>query len=401
MLKFFSGSSANVNSRKAIRECLEIALEDEPNLDCDLLIIHTSMGHNFKELLSEAHKLTSGAQIAGCTGAGVIGVEGPNESMKALAIMAIKGPKTEFAVAGTVSLPQEDPIQQAAEVAQVLRDRNPQIQQIYFLPPQGDYIPYKTIESIESVFGPEVSIFGGGACDNMKAINNFSFLNDQILERGTVMIGFADPTLHMYGQASHGMKVLKATPYVVTKSKDYQILEINGQPAWKQILSALGLPENASGMDAFVLAFLANAIPEEMQEAFGYEHNIGPIMGFPETGGLRNYTEDADGMVYYLAKRDEELMLRGAEQIAHRITDHVKGKTPVAVFHADCQIRGRFSINKDLKYEIVERMQIPIFGMQRIPWFGFYSGGEISRIGGMNCFNFFTSSLSMLYRNHE
>ena len=106
-------------------------------------------------------------------------------------------------------------------------------------------------------------------------------------------------------------------------------------------------------------------------------------------------------MVYYLAKRDEELMLKGVDQLAHRITDHIKGKTPVAAFHADCQIRGRFSINKDLKYEIVKRMQTPIFEYRRIPWLGFYSGGEISRIGGKNGFNAFTTTLSILYRNNE
>jgi hypothetical protein len=64
MLQFFSASTGIVNTRRAIRECLEIALEGEPNLDCDLLIIHSAMGHDFKELLSE----------------GVIGAEGPNQA---------------------------------------------------------------------------------------------------------------------------------------------------------------------------------------------------------------------------------------------------------------------------------------------------------------------------------
>jgi len=401
MLKFYSGSTANVNSRKAIRECLEIALDGEPNLDCDLIILHSSIGHNFIELLSEARKLAPSAQIAGCTGAGVIGIEGPNESMKALAIMAIKGPKTEFAIAGTGSLPEEDPVQQAFDVAQVLRDRNPHIQQIYFLPPLGYYIPDKAIESIESVFGPEVSIFGGVGIDNMKLVSCFSFLDDQILERDTVMIGFADPTLHMYGQASHGTKVLTGTRYVVTKSKDNLILEFNGQPAWKFFSSALGLAEDASFLDAMVMGFLATARPEEVQEAYGHEYYIGPIWGDPETGSLRNNIIVEEGMVFYLAKRDEELMFRGVDRIAHRISDHVKGKTPVAVFHADCMIRGRLSFNRDLKDEIVKRMQAPIFEEKRIPWLGFYSGGEISRIGGKNEFNAFSTTLSILYRNDE
>lgn len=381
---------------------MEIALDGEPNLDCDLLILHSTIGHNFEELLSEARKLAPSAQIAGCTGAGVIGIEGPNESMKALAIMAIKGPKTEFAIAGTGSLPKEDPVQQAFDVAQALRDRNPHIQQIYFLPPWGEiYMPHKTIERIESVFGPQIAIFGGTSTDNMKGISSFGFLNDQILEKGTVMIGFADPTLHIYCQTSHGMKVLKGTPFEVTRLKDSLIQELNGQPSWKLIVSALGLPENASMMDAFVLGFLATKFPEEMREAFGYEYFLTSIWGDPAAGSLISLIEVKEGMVFYMAKRDEELMFKGVDRIAHRISEHVKGKTPVAVFHSDCLIRGRLSFNRDLKDEILKRMQTPICADKRIPWLGFYASGEFSRIGGKNRWNGFTSTICMLYRNNE
>ena len=44
MLQFYSASTSIVNSRRAITECLEIALEGEPTLDCDLIIIYTAMG---------------------------------------------------------------------------------------------------------------------------------------------------------------------------------------------------------------------------------------------------------------------------------------------------------------------------------------------------------------------
>jgi len=235
----------------------------------------------------------------------------------------------------------------------------------------------------------------------MKAISSFCFLDDQILEKGTVMIGFADPTLHLFCQASHGMKVLKGTPYEVTKLKDEWILELNGQPAWKLILSALGLPENASMMEAFVLGFLATEFPEDLQEAFGYDYYLTSIWGDPEAGSIISLIETEEGMVFYLAKRDEELMFRGVDQIAHRMRDHVKGKTPVSVFHGDCLIRGRLSFNRNLKDEIVKRMQIPICGDKRLPWLGFYASGEFSRIGGKNGWNGFTSTLSMFYRNNE
>ena len=68
MLRFFSASSNNIDSKKAIRECLEKALKDEPDLKCDLLIIYSATGHNFKELISEARTISPGVRIAGSTG---------------------------------------------------------------------------------------------------------------------------------------------------------------------------------------------------------------------------------------------------------------------------------------------------------------------------------------------
>ena len=78
MLEFYSSSTGVVNSKRAIMECLENALEGENNLDCDLIIFYTSIGHNFKDILTEARRLSPNAQIVGCTGAGVIGKEGAN-----------------------------------------------------------------------------------------------------------------------------------------------------------------------------------------------------------------------------------------------------------------------------------------------------------------------------------
>jgi hypothetical protein len=47
MLQFYSASTRMVNSRRAMAECLEAALgEDEQ--DCDLIVIHASMGHDYQ-----------------------------------------------------------------------------------------------------------------------------------------------------------------------------------------------------------------------------------------------------------------------------------------------------------------------------------------------------------------
>jgi hypothetical protein len=400
MLKFYSASTGIVNTRRAMRECLEIALEGEPNLDCDLIIFHTAMGHNFKELLNEARKLAPGAQVAGCTGAGVIGAEGPNQTMKALGIMAIKGPQGEFAVTAVESWENKDPKEVAAELSRNLHQLNPDTRMILFFPPAIGLLPAdKIIEGIDSVFGSDVPIFGGNAIDNMKVVSCFQFFNDRIIENGALMIGLSDPTLKVFGQASHGMKVMKEISFQATKAESNLIFELNGQPAWKIIAKTLDIPESTPWPEYGMLAFLAEEVPEHFQDALGEQYIMNLIYGDPETCVLICNRTVRQGRYYYLAKRDEELMFKGVDQMSHRIAGHLEGRQPVAVFHADCTIRGRASIDRVLKDEIVTRMQYPICQGQRIPWLGFYSGGEFAHIGGKNIFNIFTTTLNVLYRD--
>ena len=57
MLELFSASTRSVNSRRAMDECMEAALGAEDQ-DCDLIMIHASMGHDFRQLADEARKTT-------------------------------------------------------------------------------------------------------------------------------------------------------------------------------------------------------------------------------------------------------------------------------------------------------------------------------------------------------
>jgi len=402
MLQFYSASTSIVNSKRAITKCLKIALKGEPNLDCDLIIIYSAMGHNFKELLSEARKLSPDSQIAGCTGTGVIGKEVPNESMKALAIMVIKCPKNEFAIAGAESMANKDPYEVTAKLAKELKNRNPVINMIHFLPSSVDVYPAdRAIEGIESVFGSEVPIFGGSAIDNMKGISCFQFLDDQVFERGAVVIGFADPTLNIFSQASHGTNVLKGMPFEVTKSESNRIIELNGQPAWKLAIKTLGVPETIHYSEIMMLAMLASELPEKYQKDFGTRYSVSGFFGSHALNCIIYPKIIKEGTKLYLAKRDEELLFEGVDQIAQRIAKHLKYKKIVAIFHADCLTRGRFSINRVLKDEIISRMQIPICGDHKIPSLGFYSGGEFAMIGGKNWMNVFTTTISVLYRNNN
>jgi len=399
MLQFFSASTSIVNSKRAITECIEVALEGEPNLDCDLIILYTAMGHNFKELLSEAHKLSPNAQIVGCTCAGVIGQNGPDESLKALAIMAIKGPKEEFVVAISRLQKNTDAYETGVRMAQNLKSMNPDISMILFLPSVLPMPPFdKAIAGIESVFSPDTPIFGGASVDNMKGINTYAFFNDQVIEKGWFSVGFADPSLRVITRVNHGFNVLKGMQLEVTRSESNIIYEFNHQPAWTYLTNMLGVPETSDPMEVLTLSIMAEELPAELEKDYGSKYVLRSILGNSNDKSFGYPASCKEGTKLLLAKRDEQGMFDGVDRITKQILELLQEKKPLAVFHADCLLRGRFSINRILKDEFINRMQYPICQGEPVPWLGLYSGGEIAMIGGKNWFHTFTSSLSVIYR---
>ena len=91
MLSFHSASTRIVNTRRGVSELLEVALGENNFNQCDLLVFHASIGHDFQELVNEAHQLAPQARIVAASCCGVIGREGVSESTKDMALMAITG----------------------------------------------------------------------------------------------------------------------------------------------------------------------------------------------------------------------------------------------------------------------------------------------------------------------
>jgi hypothetical protein len=400
MLKFYSGSTGAVNSKRAIAECLEIALEGENHLDCDLIIIYSTIGHNFKDLLSEAQKLAPSAQLIGCTGAGVIGIEGPNEAMKALAIMAIKGEKDDFAVASMDSIKSANSFEVSAEIAQDLRNKNPNINMIHFLPAGFDVAEDRALEGIESVFGPEIPIFGATAGDNMRLLSSFQFMGDKIIEKGAVAVGFADPTLEVITQATHGFNVM-GEPFEVTRSELNRIYELEGQPAWRFLTNRVGIPESTQILEAPPVSLFGMELPEEHQSEYGNSHILYVAFEKFEDSSLLVPVVIPEGTKLWSVARDEDRMFEDLDKMVESLIERCGGRKPYAVFHADCSFRGKMSLDRILKDEIIRRMQYPITQDADLPWLGLYGYGEFARLGSRNRFHMISTSLFIILKKDQ
>jgi hypothetical protein len=396
MLEFHSSSSCAVDTRKAVTECLRNAL-GAANTDCDLIVFYTTMGHDFAEILGGMRRLAPHARIAGCTCTGVTAREGPSESMRALAIMAVRGPRDEIAVAGVERITQEGSREKARELALDLRRQNPAANMILFHPSGLNVFPQGAIEGIESVFGPRVPVMGGVSTDNLRLVGDFEFLDDRTFERGAVAMGLADPTIEVVTGVNHGFSVVGA-PMRVTLADGNRILELDGKPAWTAWAEALGLPPTAGPWEVGI-APLVRELPQELHEEYDsrFIHLI--YCGTPAGDGSIHTTQRCpEGTAVWITRRDEKGIFAGVDRMVERIVHRCRGRKPIAVLHADCNSRGKMRFNKVLKEELLSRMQGPLRGSGDVPWLGMYGGAEFAPLGGRNCAHAFTSALYVIVK---
>ncbi len=394
MLEFFSASARIVNSRRAVMECMEIALGDDYS-DVDLIVLHASIGHQFQELMDQAKTMAPQATILAASCCGVVGREGVSESMKDLALMAVKG--KEFGYSFTNNFYGHNAFEKTKAMALELKKSTPGVNMLYFLGSGIDTDNQAVIRACEKVFGDGVTIFGATSSDNMRGFVNYQAVNREVFEHGAYLVGFADPSLTVDTQATHGFVAI-GEPLVVTKSEGHIIHEFNGQPAWTEYLHRLGLSEGATCGDTIPVGALGEKLSPELAQEYGNQHLLRVVT--KHDGDSMHYaTEIAEGTALWLTTRDEDLIFNEMDRMVKTMHERNPNKKPVAVFHADCLARGRFLFNRIIKEELVNRMQYPFYTDGECPpWLGMYGFGEFARLGGKNTYHNYTTALYVIYR---
>lgn len=395
MLQFSSASARVVNTKRAIAECVEI-MGGLPTLDCDLLMIHASVGHNFADLAAEASRLAPGAHVVGASCCGVVGREGVSETMKDIAVMAVKG--EPLAVAHVNDICGDNSFEKARALAMQIRDQLPAVNMVYFMASGIDIANDECIRAIEDVLGKQVTIFGATSADNMRGITSYQLFDGQVHEHSAWMVGFADPTLRVVTGASHGFLAV-GEPLVVTKADGNRIIELNGRPAWSVYTESLGIESDADCGQTIPIGALAERLSEAEAVEYGNPHVLRVVTSREADGTMLYATTIREGTQLWLTVRDEEKIFADMNRLTTRLTEQGGNARPVAVFHADCLARGRHMFNRILKEELVSRMQAPFAVDGEIPpWIGIYGFGEFARLGGRNEYHNYTSAIYAIYR---
>lgn len=397
MLEFASASARMVNSRRAMAECLEAAL-GEGTTDCDVVVVYASLGHDYATLADEARRLAPSARILGSSCCGVVGREGVSESMHDVAVMTIRG-ADQIAVAAVDGIFGETSFDKAAELGRQLRQANPGITMVLFLASGIDIDDDQCIAGLESVLGPEVTIFGATSADTMKGIASYQIVDSEVFEHAAWAVGFADPSLDVITQATHGFLAV-GEPMVVTKSEGNRIIELDGRPAWTTYTERLAMPATATCGDTIPVGALAEALAPDLAEEYGNPHILRVVTRRDDDGTMHYATTCPVGTELWLTVRDEDRIFADMDRMMASMTEEAAGRQIAAVFHADCLARGRFMFDRVMKEELVSRMQYPLSADGVVPpWLGMYGFGEFARLGGANTYHNYTTAIYALVRS--
>lgn len=395
MLEFYSASTRMANAEHAIDECVNTAL-DSTTAQCDLIIIHASIGHDLNKLNKAARERCPSATVVSGSCAGIVGREGVSESMKDVAIMAIKG--DEFTVGKRDHVTGLNSYAKARELGLDLQKQNPNITMLYVFASGIDISNDRIIEGLESVYSSNITIIGANTSDRMRGIVNYQALDNQVSENSLIVIGFSDPSLQVESQATHGF-VAVDDAMTVTESRDNRVVTLDQKNAWQTYLEALGLPMSANTADTIPIGAIAIELPEDSAEKYGNTHILRVITHVDDDGSLVLPVHCPVGTKIWLTERDEEKIFNDMDRMTSILVDKLSGKKPVAVFQADCLARGRALFNRIMKEELVQRMQFPFSeDGDTPPWLGIYGFGEFATLNGRNTFHNYTTSLAILYR---
>ena len=404
MLKFYSASNGLVHSKKAMYDCLASALKEQDAQIYEkqlLIVIHSTIGHNFQDLLDAALEKCPNATIAGCTCAGVIGIEGANENMRALAIMIVEPEKDgEFFISSCKNIRGENSYDEAQKMAQELYAKSVEINMIHILASGIDIAADRAIEGIASVFGNDIPVFGGTSSDNTRAISSYQFINNTILERGAIMIGYADPTLSVEMGVHHGNRPIGHS-FTVSRSEANRVYELNNETSWYFLMDKLNLPHHSHPGPCIPVAAIAEALPEEFHESYDNQFILRAIVKVDDDGSFYMPVDCPEQTELWLTQRDEQIIFSGLESMLERLVEQIGNQQIVGIFHTDCAARGRAMFNQIVKDEIIEAMQSPFMKEGSIPWLGMYGFGEFTRLNNKNLFHNYTTSIYALVRKNE
>ena len=233
-------------------------------------------------------------------------------------------------------------------------------------------------------------LLGGTSGDNLQMKRTYQYCNDEVVSDG-IAWALLSGQARIVWAVNHGC-ISTGVEYKVTRSQGNVIYELDGKPALEILGEFMPNDGNSDWAKVFTNLSLGFKVPGDLNE---YDQYMIRVMQTKddETGAVTLPTEVAEGTSVWMTRRDYEKVAAGIDRLADRIKDQLGDNPAKVVFQFDCAGRGKAFLRDQQKRLLLDRLQREI---PDVPWLGFFTLGEISPVGKVNCFHNYTAVVAAI-----
>ena len=369
------GSSNDPDSYAAGKAAADAALTRD---DAQLLVVFCAHTYDLDRLLAGINERSGGVPLIGCSTAGEIATDGPEDA--SVVLTALGGPG--FSVATRVATGVADRLRGAGEeVAGALTEVDDRAHRVLLLLTDGlAGDQQEIVRGAFGVVGAAVPLVGGCAGDALEMQQTYQLYGDQVLTNSVVAAALGSDAPIGIG-VRHGWRTV-GEPVLVTRSKNNRVFTLDDQPALDVYLDRLGVPAEARTTPAAFTRF-AQAHPLGISRR-STEPHVRFVGGANfEERSLACIAEVPEGGLAWFMEGDEASVLEATDAACDEALETLAGEPPLGVIAFDCIARRGVLGEIGIRHE-VDRIAAHAPGS---PVAGFYTYGEIARTKGVSGFH--------------
>lgn len=368
------GLSKEKDAYQAGYGACKTAIEKSGNKKPDLTIVFASVSFEQSEMLKGVREASNNAPLVGCTDAGEIVNEGPNQH--SVGVMAIAADQIDF-YTGLGKDIKKGAREAGQAVAKEVREKAKEPLKAFIMFPDvltGNGADI--VRGVLDVLGEHFPVVGGAAGDDFLFEKTYEYRDDEVVSGAVGGVGLTGKFSMGVG-VRHGWVPI-GVPMKVTRSEGSVVHELDGRPALSIYEDYFG--EKAGDLRKEPLARMAITYPLGIKLPDLDEYLIRDPITVDENGAITCAAEIPQGSEIRLMIGSREKAVEAAEEAARKLmSDFEKARSrPKFVLMFNCIAREKLFAQR-ANDEIQAVMKI--IG-EDVPLLGFYTYGEQAPIGG-------------------
>jgi len=379
MLKAGAGFSNIGNGSEAGREAAIQAMESGGLDTADCAIVFCTFPHKdyYREILNSVGEITKTSNITGCSGIGVLANLGEIEAEPGVSVLAVSTDEIEatcFITRGS----SEGGFKAGVEIAKNLKPNISERALLTLLPDPFSINPYDLFEGVKSQLG-NIPIVGATASENPYVNETTAFCGNSVYKRSVSGLMIQGDFEYKIGITQGCQPV--GPPFVITKSENNIIFELDGKPAFAVLKEFVPQSLAENPRDLIHVVFLGFSPKNDVSDYKTGNYLIRNLLGINPENGLIGVAEKVrEGQNITFALRNSQMARDDLKQMLERMKSQGDPDKPYKFgLYFNCCGRGSSLYGQ----KGIDTAYINYY-LGNVPIIGFFGNSEFSHLHGKN-----------------